>query len=150
MLHMEILNPLIFAPALVGIITLFGKKKKEEPQKSGDPQEATEQASSGSTGENPSPAPPLYPSFGPVQETGEEASRSPPEDPLNKLLQSLLNDMPPGQSTGSEEFGVRSTPDWVPPRATPPSRPMVLVPDDTGKKVLQPVGQPEPPTTPKP
>lgn len=150
MLHMEILNPLIFAPALVGMITLFGKKKKEEPQESGDPQEATQQVSSGSAGENPPPAPSSNPSFGSVQERGEEASLSPPEDPLNKLLQSLLNEMPSGQSTASAGFESRSTPDWVPPRATPPSRPMVLAPDDTGKRVLQPVGQQESPTAPKP
>ena len=150
MFHMEILNSLIFAPALVGIITLFGKKKKEEPQVSGDLQDATQQDSSDSARQNPSAALSSYPPFGPVQETGEEASRSPPEDPLNKLLQSLLNEMPSGQSTASEGLESRSTPDWVPSRATPPSRPMVLVPDDTGKKVLQPVGQQEPPTAPKP
>ncbi len=149
MLHMEILNPLIFAPALVGIITLFGKKKKEEPPQLGEIQAATERVSSGSAGRNASASSSYAPSE-PVQEKGEEANRSPPEEPLNKLLQSLLNEMTSGQSSGSEEFESMSTPDWVPPRATPASRPMVIVPDDTGKKVLQPVGQQEPPTAPKP
>ncbi len=153
MLHMSILNPLILAPTLIGIITLFGKKKKEEPQQPEEPQAATGQVSNDSRGnQNSSPLSSSYPPARPFQESGEEVNRSPPEGPLNKLLQSLLNEMPTGQSTASEGGFEESlsTPDWVPSRATPPSRPMVLVPDDTGKKVLQPVGQQEQTTVPKP
>ena len=50
---------------------------------------------------------------------------------MSRLLQSLLKDLPADSSSISEPSGsysMQSSPEWVPPRATPASRPMVIVP----------------------
>lgn len=144
MFHMSILDLLMFAPTLIGIITLFGKKKEELhvpveiPAQTGQSNNSGAGLDSSTQTSTPLPARSL-------QQSDDKASRPPPEGSLNNLLQSLLNEVPAGERNSSEGRLPEqlSTPDWVPRRATPPSRPMVLVPDDTGKRVLQPVGTQE-------
>ncbi|TMI28144.1 hypothetical protein E6H36_01625 [Candidatus Bathyarchaeota archaeon] len=144
MFHMSILDLLMFAPTLIGIITLFGKKKEELhvpveiPAQTGQSNDSGAGLDSSTQTSTPLPARSL-------QQSDDKASRPPPEGSLNNLLQSLLNEVPAGERNSSEGRLPEqlSTPDWVPRRATPPSRPMVLVPDDTGKRVLQPVGTQE-------
>ncbi|HEX4919951.1 MAG TPA: ATPase domain-containing protein [Candidatus Bathyarchaeia archaeon] len=48
------------------------------------------------------------------------------ETSLTRLLRSLLQDIPPSLSSGSSSFIPESTPEFVPIRTTPPSRPMVI------------------------
>jgi KaiC/GvpD/RAD55 family RecA-like ATPase len=62
----------------------------------------------------------------------------------------LLRDMPPDASSFGGEppgaFSMQSTPEWVPPRSTPTSRPMVIVPGGkTGPEPDKPA--PSPPAT---
>jgi len=75
--------------------------------------------------------PPLQPSMklGPPEPTPRQlpldASFPSEETSLSRILQSLLQDIP--TNTGSSFSPMRvSTPDYVPPRATPPSRAMVI------------------------
>ena len=140
------LNPIWTLFTLVGILTLFGKKKDE---KKGD---ESAQGSSGPTWISPpdtsvSPQPPPSPSRPAFAATKTSASNvagsyqvarawSPPaevdeDSSLSRLLQSLLRDLPADASTISEptgSFSMQSSPEWVPPRVTPASKPMVIIP----------------------
>ena len=156
------LNPIWTLFTLFGILTLFGKKKddkKEDASTSGTSTLSTpSQADLGlpqpaPSGPNPSPAPSTSsprPVPGPYQAA---RSWSPPSSPaamgdedssLSKLLQSLLKDMPPEDaSEPSSSFSMQaSSQEWVPPRATPASRPMVFTP--TGKSPDQNKSAPSP------
>jgi KaiC/GvpD/RAD55 family RecA-like ATPase len=146
------LDPIWTLFAVFGILTLFGKKKKDEKEN-----EETQEASASSTSSPPNaptmsypqqapPTPansPATPNPTPVSTTSYQAPRSwsspaqtDEDSSLSRLLQSLLRDLPPDSSSmGSDQMGtfsMQSTPEWVPPRATPASRPMVIVPG--GKK----------------
>ncbi len=138
-------DPFILAPIAFAILTIFGRKgKKEEkgveekPEKTSTVQEPVRQTPS-QTDSSPSAPPSDNSGLNP-----EVSSRS-DETSLNKLLQSLLQDMPfnPPPEGESNEASLQSTTDWVPPRATPPSRAMIIVP---GEKVLAHVEREEPST----
>ncbi len=140
------LGPFILAPIAFGLLTIFGRKgKKEEkegggkPDKTPPPQHPVQELPS-SPSPLPSTPPPENTEFNP------ESSSTPEETSLNKLLQSLLQDMPftPTSADESGEAPSTSTPEWVPPRSTPPSRPMVLVPGGKGERVFAHVEPDEP------
>jgi KaiC/GvpD/RAD55 family RecA-like ATPase len=136
---------------------MFGRKKKDD--KEGEALEDVSTAESASTANAPatstpvqapsvsasSPTPPNLPH---VSATGSyqppRTSPAPPQvdedSSLSRLLQSLLKDLPPDASSFSGDqprgFAMQSSPEWVPPRATPTSRPMMIVPG--GKKDAEP------------
>jgi KaiC/GvpD/RAD55 family RecA-like ATPase len=69
---------------------------------------------------------------------------------LSRLLQSLLRDLPSdANSMGGEQpgaFSLQSTAEWVPPRATPTSRPMMIGPGGKkGPEPDKPTTAPQPP-----
>ncbi len=149
------LGPFILAPIAFGLLTIFGRKgKKEEKEGDGKPDKTPSaqqlvqpvQGSPSPPSPSPSAPPPENTEFNP------ESSTTPEETSLNKLLQSLLQDMPftPPSADESGEAPATSTPEWVPPRATPPSRPMVLVPGGRGERVFAPVEPDEPAVSTKP
>jgi len=123
------IDPLVLAPVVIGILTLFGRKKKEEKGEE-KPQQ-------------PAAIPPSPPSKSTATTSGQNEDFPPSlgneDSPLTKLLESLMHDIPLSQpNTGPEAVRVPpSTPDWVPPRATPPSRPMVIAPGDKEKKLVE-------------
>src|SRR5436309_4852545 len=147
------LDPIWTLFTIIGILTMFGRKKKDEKEG----QETQDASTSVSTSEptppvtstpvqappisSSSPTPPSPPSMStssfyqpprssPTPTQADEVSS------LSRLLQSLLRDLPTDASTfGGEQprgFAMQSNPEWVPPRATPTSRPMTIVPG--GKK----------------
>ncbi len=118
----------MISPAVFGILTIFGRKKNEKPEETkrvdvfpNEPptipsQEPTQIPITPARDENPRSAPPSQDSY-----QAEETS-------LNKLLQSLMQDLPTssygsGDPTGSN---VPATADYVPLRATPPSRAILI------------------------
>ncbi len=134
-------DPLILAPIVFSILTIFGRKGKKEEKGDQDKAEKT-----------PAVQEPVKQVLGPdASATGNPPADNPSipsedqsasdETSLNKLLQSLLQEMPfasPSEAESSETL-TSSTTDWVPPRATPPSRPMVVVSGEKGERVLAPV-----------
>ena len=140
------LNPIWTLFTLVGILTLFGKKKDERNS------DETAQGSSGSaqippqdTSMLPQPPPsPSRPAFAPTNtpvgnvagsyqtaRSWSPAAQVDEDTSLSRLLQSLLRDLPADASTISEptgSFSMQSSPEWVPPRVTPASKPMVISP----------------------
>src|SRR5437870_9487385 len=136
---------------VIGILTLFGKKKKDEK----DHEETGESSTPTPTSPPNSPAAPLQtlpiptsapaptPPSTPLNPPSMNANISyqPPrswqgsphgdeDSSLSRLLQSLLRDLPSdANSMGGEQqgaFSLQSTAEWVPPRATPTSRPMMI------------------------
>ncbi len=139
-------DPFILAPIAFTVLTIFGRKgKKEEkgapekPEKTPTVEEPVRQTPS-QTDSSPSALPSDNTAVNP------EVSSSSDETSLNKLLQSLLQDMPfnPPPESESNDASLQSTTDWIPPRATPPSRPMIIVPGEKREKVLAPVEREEP------
>src|SRR5205807_1961682 len=152
------LDPIWSLFTVIGILTLFGKKKKDEkdheeivessismptsaPNSPGAPLQALPVPVSASSPPSPPTSPPMNANIsyqpprnwqGPPQ--GDEDSS------LSRLLQSLLRDLPSdANSMGGDQpgaFSMQSTPEWVPPRATPTSRPMMIGPG--GKKDQEP------------
>lgn len=151
---------------------MFGRKKKDEKE-----DEATDDVSTTSTSASTANAPvtstpvqahpvpagsPTPPNLPPMTTTSSsyQSARSSPsmaqideDSSLSRLLQSLLRDLPPDSgSFGGEPpraFAMQSSPEWVPPRATPTSRPMMIVPG--GKKDAEPdkpTMAPTPPASP--
>src|SRR6267143_1064874 len=144
---------------VIGILTLFGKKKKD-----GKEEETGAGSSSMSTSTPSSPAPYTAPQAPPLPASAPAPSTPPNPPPMNantsyqpprswqgipqgdedsslsRLLQSLLKDLPSDASSmGGEQpraFTTEGLSEWVPPRATPTSRPMVIVPG--GKKGTEP------------
>jgi KaiC/GvpD/RAD55 family RecA-like ATPase len=140
------------------MLTLFGKKKKEDssawidtgtdtqtsqassglPQLTQTPalnpvpvqnQPVSQQTQSPAVGQSftPSPIPPMRQAAeGPTpRQLPLDASFPSEETSLSRILQSLLQDIP--TNTGSPFSPMHmSAPDYVPPRATPPSRAMVI------------------------
>ncbi len=136
---------------------MFGRKKKDE--KEGDTTEDVSTSASGSTAIAPAMSTPIQaPSvpagsptptnFPPLSATssyqpprGTPPSTQVDEDSsLSRLLQSLLKDLPSDASSFAGEqprgFAMQSSPEWVPPRSTPTSRPMTIFPG--GKKGSEP------------
>src|SRR5437660_6698978 len=169
LVQLDSLDPIWTLFTIIGILTMFGRKKKDEKES-----ETTENAStSASTSTPDSPAtstpvqappisssPPTPPNPPPMSTTSfYQPPRSSPaptqadeDSSLSRLLQSLLKDLPPdANSFGGEQprgFALQSSPEWVPPRATPTSRPMTIIPG--GKKGPEPdkpsVAPPQPAT----
>ena len=140
-------NPIWTLFTVIGILTLFGKKKddkKEEASTGGSPslstpsQEDLGLARPASNAPTPAVTPPsTSPSYvtGPYQAQRPWSSPLSPaamgdeDSSLSRLLQSLLKDMPPEDvSEPSGTFSLDNAREWVPPRATPASRPMVITP----------------------
>jgi KaiC/GvpD/RAD55 family RecA-like ATPase len=119
-------SPLVLVPVVIGILTLFGKKKKED--KTEEPKQKQTPGPLGSPG---APGQATTSSL-----TGESSSQV-EDTSLNRILQMLMQDIPVSQAGEKDETrSVPSvTPNWVPPRVTPPSRPMVILPGDKGKKL---------------
>ncbi|HZY93369.1 MAG TPA: RAD55 family ATPase [Candidatus Bathyarchaeia archaeon] len=136
------------------MLTIFGRKKKDEkPGETGlldTGSNETEHVDSPVQSNQPSPQPNVQPARdvsqardtpqARVERPTPPVSRYSPAEPyipeettsLNKLLQSLIHDLPssPGQGQGSEQ---PATPDYVPIRAQPPSRAMVIDSKGAGK-----------------
>ena len=156
---------------VIGILTLFGKKKKD-----GKEEETGAGSSSMSTSTPSSPAPYTAPQAPPLPASAPAPSTPPTPTPMNantsyqpprswqgpsqgdedsslsRLLQSLLKDLPsdPNSMGGEQQgaFSMQSNPEWVPPRATPTSRPMVIVPGGKkGPEPDKPAATPPPPAT---
>ncbi len=131
------------APVALGIVTIFGRKGKKEGkeedklEKAPSPQQPATQ---------PSPTNislanvPGTSSLDLEAQHNSEPPANPEETSLNKLLQSLLQEVP-FTSTPHDDT-AESTSDWVPPMTAPPSRPMIIVERDKGEKIRAPA-QPE-------
>lgn len=119
-------SPLLLVPVVIGIMTLFGKKKKEEK-----PEQPVQKQTPGPLGS------PGTPGQGSTSSGAGEPSPQIEDTSLNRILQMLMQDIPVSQP-GEKEEGRSVQPvtsNWVPHRATPPSRPMVILPGDKGKKL---------------
>ena len=157
LVHLAGLDTIWTLFTVIGILTLFGRKKKDE--KVGEEAEtvstpitsATPDPSPGSTApptpvvptSSPSPAnlpPPVVTGFYQPPRVSPSPLQGDEDSSLSRLLQSLLRDLPPDPNSFSSEqprgFSMQSTPEWVPPRATPASRPMMITPG--GKKGPEP------------
>src|SRR2546427_979241 len=160
------LDPIWSLFTIIGILTLFGKKKKDEKDHEETGESSTPMPTSAPNSPVPStfqvpplpasaPAPPANPP--PMNpNVSYQPPRSWPGPPqgdedssLSRLLQSLLRDLPSdANSMGGDQpgaFSLQSTAEWVPPRATPTSRPMMISPG--GKKGPEPD---KPTTAPRP
>ncbi len=150
------------------MLTIFGKKKKGEGEgdeitasQSTAPSQNAAQSSvsmspsplvSSSLGSNSS-TPPAGSPFQPPK-SWPTPLQSDEDTSLSRLLQSLLKDLPAdSEGTGSEgpgAFSLSGVAEWVPPRATPASRPMVITPggkplaNDKPPSVTQPIPTPTP------
>ena len=139
-IHLAVIDPLLLAPIAFGILTIFGRgKKKDDKDDEGyETNQTPPSQNPAQQNQTPPPTPATSPSPHGPHDAGpglSSQSSSQEETSLNKLLQSLLQDMPfnppgPGQNDSSNS-GMTSTPDWVPPRSTPRSRPMVIAEGDT-------------------
>jgi KaiC/GvpD/RAD55 family RecA-like ATPase len=162
------LDPIWTLFTVIGILTLFGKKKKDEKDDGETGEASTTMAAStlnSPTTSTPIQAPPVAtspptpPNPSPVNTSSAyQAPRSwsgPPQgdedSSLSRLLQSLLKDLPSdANSMGGDQpggFTTEGISEWIPPRATPTSRPMVIFPG--GKKGLEP-DKPAPAPAPPP
>src|SRR5216117_1653080 len=139
------------------MLTIFGKKKKEDqtPAESLSASETEAPQPMSTPSQSPSYTPmagtqnPVedQPQYRPVARAAppQQAFRLSPTAPLpaeetslTRLLQSLLQDipLPPGVYLGFASAS-QTTPDYVPVRSTPPSRPMVIGPGKSrGKNLL--------------
>src|SRR3989441_2145331 len=164
------LDPIWSLFTVIGILTLFGKKKKDEK----DHEENGESSTSMPTSAPNSPAAPLQAPPVPASALAPPSSPPPTSPPMNanvsyqpprswqgppqgdedsslsRLLQSLLRDLPSdANSMGGEQpgaFSLKSTAEWVPPRATPTSRPMMIGPGGKkGPEPDKPTAAPQPP-----
>src|SRR5437867_602125 len=164
------LDPIWTLFTIIGILTMFGRKKKDEKEG----QETQDASTSVSTSEptppvtstpvqalpisSSSPTPPSPPpmsttSFYQPPRSSPAPTQADEDSSLSRLLQSLLKDLPTDASTfGGEQprgFAMQSNPEWVPPRATPTSRPMTIVPSGKkGPELDKPSIAPPPPAIP--
>jgi KaiC/GvpD/RAD55 family RecA-like ATPase len=160
------LNPIWTLFTVLGILTLFGKKKddkKGDESAAGSPGPASLSQNDSAPPQTPSRV--SIPSFAPTSPSPSNVSGSyqaarvwsPPaqgdeDSSLSRLLQSLLKDLPTDSSSVSEpsgSFSMQNNPEWVPPRATPASRPMTFAPGaKKGPDQDKPVPSPPPATVP--
>ncbi len=140
------LDPTLLAPVVFGILTLFGRKKKDEKGEEAKPKDSASNTSGPTTGTSTTPQATKPSEPGSMGGSRNVGSLSEETDSLTKLLQSLMQELPASLSSDAgESFAMpRSTPEYVPPRNNPPSRPMVILP---GGKKLEPLG-PEQPSEP--
>src|SRR6266702_370519 len=161
------LDPIWSLFTVIGILTLFGKKKKDEKDHEETGESSTPMPTSAPNSPAPStfqvpplsasaPAPPPNPPpMNPnVSYQPPRSWQGPPqgdeESSLSRLLQSLLRDLPSdANSMGGDKpgaFSLQSTAEWVPPRATPTSRPMMIGPGGKkGPEPDKPIAAPQPP-----
>src|SRR3989442_3537071 len=161
------LDPIWSLFTIIGILTLFGKKKKDEKDHEETGESSTPMPTSAPNSPAPStfqvpplsasvPAPPPNPPpMNPnVSYQPPRSWQGPPQgdedSSLSRLLQSLLRDLPSdANSMGGDQpgaFSLQSTAEWVPPRATPTSRPMCIGPGEkNGPKPDKPTTAPQPP-----
>src|SRR3989441_6898968 len=157
LVQLTTMDPIWTLFTVIGILTLFGKKKKDEKEDGETVETSTPSATltpSSPTTSTPVQAPPA-PASSPTPPNPSPvntfSSYQPPrswqglpqgdeDSSLSRLLQSLLKDLPSdANSMGGEQpgaFSLQSTAEWVPPRATPTSRPMMIGPG--GKKGSDP------------
>ncbi len=117
----------VVVPVALGILTLFGRKKKEAKAEDSKPQP------------EPSVPPTVEIRQSPDTVTGPQSTPSDDEfTSFAKLLQSF-QDMPIPQPSVKEagQKPHNMAQGWIPPRATPPSRPMVVVPGEKGKVLVE-------------
>src|SRR5712692_9531187 len=162
------MDPIWTLFTVIGILTLFGKKKKDEKEDGETIEASTPSATltpSSPTTSTPIQAPvpassPTPPNPSPVNTF---SSYQPPrswqglpqgdeDSSLSRLLQSLLKDLPSDASSmGSDQpraFTTEGLSEWVPPRATPTSRPMVIAPGGKkGAETDKTAPTPSPPAT---
>ncbi len=128
LIEQVIYHLVLISPAVFGILTIFGRKKNEKPEETKQVNVSSSERSTNSSQE---------PAQIPVTPVRDEKSIPPPpsqasyqaeETSLNKLLQSLMQDLPTSSFGAGTPVGsdVPATPDYVPLRATPPSRAMVI------------------------
>jgi KaiC/GvpD/RAD55 family RecA-like ATPase len=155
------LDPIWSLFTVIGIFTLFGKKKKDEKEDGETGQGSTPTATSTPVQSPPVPASlPAPPNPSPMNTTSSyQLQRGSPvafqgdeDSSLSRLLQSLLRDLPSDASSmGGEQpgaFTIEGVSEWVPPRATPMSRPMVIGPGGKkGPELDRPAAAPQPPAT---
>ncbi len=168
------LDPIWTLFTVIGILTLFGKKKKDEKEDGENGEASTTMAAStpdSSTSSIPIQTPPVPagsptpPNPAPVnastfyrpQRSWSATPQGDEDSSLSRLLQSLLKDLPSDANSISGDqpraFTTEGLSEWVPPRATPTSRPMVIIPG--GKKGAEtdktaPTPSPPATTTPPP
>src|SRR6266702_3067515 len=163
------LDPVWTLFTVIVILTLFGKKKKDEKEDGGTVEASTPSATltpSSPTTSTPLQAPPV-PASSPTppnpSPVNTSSSYQPPrnwqgapqgdeDSSLSRLLQSLLKDLPSDANSISGDqpraFTTEGLSEWVPPRATPTSRPMVIVPGGKkGPEPDKPALSPSPPAT---
>src|SRR6267378_5077977 len=164
------LDPIWTLFTVIGILTLFGKKKRDEKEHGETGEASTTMATStpnSPTSSIPIQPPPPIPAGSPTppnpapvnastfyqpQRSWSAPLQGDEDSSLSRLLQSLLKDLPSDTSSISGDppraFTTEGLSEWVPPRATPTSRPMVIVPG--GKKGAEsdkPAPAPSPPAT---
>ncbi len=130
-------DPALLALVVFGVLTLFGRKKKDEKEEGAKP------GNSASNTPSPNAAPDANPQVTNSSDLGNTggspnaAGPSEETDSLTRLLQSLMQDLPANPSSEADEAftSSRSTPEYVPPRNDPPSRPMVVVSGGKGKRL---------------
>ena len=153
LVQLTTMDPIWTLFTVIGILTLFGKKKKDEKEDGGTVEASTPSATltpsspTTSTSIQAPPVPASSPNPPNPSPVNSFSSYQPPrswqsplqgeeDSSLSRLLQSLLKDLPSDTSSmGGEQpraFTTEGLSEWVPPRATPTSRPMVIVPG--GKK----------------
>src|SRR3989441_10505078 len=151
------LDPIWTLFTVIGILTMFGKKKKEEKEDGQIGEASTTMAAStpnspttstpiqpppaqATSPTPPNPAPLNAPSSYQLQRSWSAPPQGDEDSSLSRLLQSLLKDLPSDANSISGDppraFTTEGISEWVPPRATPTSRPMVIVPG--GKKGPEP------------
>ncbi len=163
------MDPIWTLFTVIGILTLFGKKKKDEKE-DGETVEAstpsatlTPSSPTSSIPIQPPPVPagsPTPPNPAPMNaSTSYQPQRiwsAPPQgdedSSLSRLLQSLLKDLPSDANSISGDqpraFTTEGLSEWVPPRATPTSRPMVIIPGGKkGAETDKTAPTPSPPAT---
>src|SRR5712692_732961 len=141
------LGPIWTLFVVIGILTMFGRKKKDE--KAGQETEDSSTSASTSAPNTPPTPPPVQappvpagsPALPNVPSMNTTSFYQPPrsapvliqadeDSSLSRLLQSLLKDLPPDSSTfrGEEPrgFAMYFILIRLPPRATPTSRPMMI------------------------
>src|SRR5216684_8400917 len=163
------LDPVWTLFTIIGILTLFGKKKKDEKEDGDTGEASTAMAAStpnsptssipiqpppvpASSPTPPNPAPVNAPSSYQPQRTWSAPTQGDEDSSLSRLLQSLLKDLPSDAYSISGDqpraFTTEGLSEWVPPRATPTSRPMVIVPGGKkGPEPDKPAPAPSPPAT---
>jgi KaiC/GvpD/RAD55 family RecA-like ATPase len=130
------LDPTLLALVVFGLLTIFGRKKKDEREEEAKAKDSASNIPSPKAWLGTTPQATKTSEIGNMRDSLGVGSLSEETDSLTKLLQSLMQDLPPNPPSNADQASTRpqSTPEYVPPRNNPPSRPMVILPGDKGKK----------------